>query len=166
MLYKHWKKLALALTGFFWAGCEDSSSSAECLYGPPEDYGISSPGEDESSSASEGAASSGSVEPNSSSSLEIGIMPLYGVRVFESSSSTDESSSSIENSSSSEGEIIAPAYGVYDKVVCYDTSSDKQTLTREQEDAVNAAFCRHRHIAVPVVADHHAVGRIEPLLTK
>ncbi|MBQ3716197.1 MAG: hypothetical protein II892_11585 [Fibrobacter sp.] len=27
MLYKHWKKIVLALTGFFWASCDDTSSS-------------------------------------------------------------------------------------------------------------------------------------------
>ena len=26
MLYKHWKKIAIALTGFFWASCDESSS--------------------------------------------------------------------------------------------------------------------------------------------
>ncbi|MBR4915785.1 MAG: hypothetical protein IKZ45_01720 [Fibrobacter sp.] len=39
MFYKHWKKIALALTGLFWASCGDSASSsndcAECEYGVP-----------------------------------------------------------------------------------------------------------------------------------
>ena len=52
MLYKHWKKVLLALTGFFWAGCDDSTSSEECLYGPPPDYGISSDSEPVNSSSS------------------------------------------------------------------------------------------------------------------
>ena len=38
MFYRHLKKIALALTSFFWAGCDDSSSEAECLYGPPSEY--------------------------------------------------------------------------------------------------------------------------------
>ena len=29
MFYKHWKKIALALTAFFWGGCNDNSSSSE-----------------------------------------------------------------------------------------------------------------------------------------
>ena len=27
-MYKHWKKIALALTAFFWGGCNDNSSSS------------------------------------------------------------------------------------------------------------------------------------------
>ena len=40
MFYKHWKKIALALTGIFWAACDDTSSAEECLYGPPSYYGL------------------------------------------------------------------------------------------------------------------------------
>ena len=40
MFYKHWKKIALALTGFFWVSCDDSVSSEECLYGTPTNYDI------------------------------------------------------------------------------------------------------------------------------
>ena len=39
MLYKHWKKIALALTGFFWASCGDDSSSDEVSMIAP-DYGV------------------------------------------------------------------------------------------------------------------------------
>ena len=39
MLYKHWKKNALALTGFFWAGCGDDGSSDEVSMIAPE-YGV------------------------------------------------------------------------------------------------------------------------------
>lgn len=28
MLYKHWRKIALALTGFFWASCDSDTTSA------------------------------------------------------------------------------------------------------------------------------------------
>ena len=28
MFYKHWKKMALALAGLFWAGCDDSSAQS------------------------------------------------------------------------------------------------------------------------------------------
>ena len=34
MFSKHWKKIALALTGFFWAGCS-IESEAEPMYGVP-----------------------------------------------------------------------------------------------------------------------------------
>ena len=29
MFYKHWKKIALALTAFFWGGCNNNSSGSE-----------------------------------------------------------------------------------------------------------------------------------------
>ena len=94
MFYKHWKKIALSLTALFWASCDDSASSAVCLYGPDPNY--SSPAEN----------------PVSSSSDEFFGAPLYGdIPVFESSSSSiaEESSSSLEYSET-------PLYGV--KITC------------------------------------------------
>lgn len=72
MFYKHWKKIALALTGIFWAACDDSSSAEECLYGPPSYYGLPE------SSASDPESSS--EETNSSSSRELMHIALdYGI---------------------------------------------------------------------------------------
>ena len=77
MFYKYWKVFLLALTSFFWAGCDDSSSEAECLYGPPPEYQSSNSdkvessatvGDDEISSGSNETVSSNSVEPFSTSS--------------------------------------------------------------------------------------------------
>lgn len=69
MFYKHWKKFALALTALFWAGCEDSASSAVCLYGPDPNY--SSATENPVSSSSETTkTSSSSVEESSSSNMD------------------------------------------------------------------------------------------------
>lgn len=69
MFYKHWKKIALTLTALFWAGCEDSASSAVCLYGPDPNY--SSATENPVSSSSETTkTSSSSVEESSSSSVD------------------------------------------------------------------------------------------------
>ena len=99
MLYKHWKKIALALTGFFWASC-DNTSSAE------DDTTSSSSTIDTPSSSSEtgGPASSAEEPPTSSSTEEQA-----------TSSSTDEpnvsSSDDIGKSSSSLGDIAAK-YGV------------------------------------------------------
>lgn len=39
MLYKHWKKIALALAGLFWASCGDDGSSDEVSMFAPE-YGV------------------------------------------------------------------------------------------------------------------------------
>ncbi len=89
MFRKHWTKVILALTSFFWAGCDDSSTEAVCLYGldpngafgPPSEE-LSSDSADESSS-SEGVssekASSSSVAESSSSSEE---SKLVGHRVI------------------------------------------------------------------------------------
>lgn len=83
MFYKHWKKIALALTGFFWASCDDSASSAVCLYGPDPNY--SDPAENPVSSSSEttgnetGSSSSETTKPESSSSGLEKNVPLYGI---------------------------------------------------------------------------------------
>jgi hypothetical protein len=77
MFYKYWKVFLLALASFFWVGCDDSSSEAECLYGPPPEYQSSNSdkvessatvGDDEISSGSNETVSSNSVEPFSTSS--------------------------------------------------------------------------------------------------
>ena len=112
MFYKHWKKIALALTGFFWASCDDSASSAVCLYGPDPNY--SDPAENPVSSSSEATGnetnSSSSVATEASSSSFEQIMPAYGV--------PDDP---ILNSSSSGDTLVEaqPLYGVVlDKYVC------------------------------------------------
>ena len=73
MFYKHWKKIALSLTAFFWAGCDDTGSSAVCLYGPDPNY--SSPEEQESSSSE----ATGNETSSSSEAIKPQPMPLYGV---------------------------------------------------------------------------------------
>ncbi|MBR5692135.1 MAG: hypothetical protein IKX42_00365 [Fibrobacter sp.] len=78
MFYKHWKKIALTLTALFWAGCEDSTSAEECLYGPPSYYGLpeSSDASEDGSSSSEAtgsetsSSSSETAKPESSSSMD------------------------------------------------------------------------------------------------
>ena len=116
MFYKHWKKIALALTGFFWASCDDSASSAVCLYGPDPNY----------SSATENPVSSSSVNqaPVSSSSVAAG-----NETNSSSSEATEESSSSSEavkpESSSSEIEMQMPLYGVImDTSLCTQVKGD------------------------------------------
>ena len=116
MFYKHWKKIALALTGYFWAGCDDSASSAVCLYGPDPNY----------SSATENPVSSSSVNqaPVSSSSVAAG-----NETNSSSSEATEEGSSSSEavkpESSSSEIEMQMPLYGVImDTSLCTQVKGD------------------------------------------
>lgn len=93
MFYKHWKKLALALTGLFWASCDDSASSSEVvLYGCPDD--ICAPAPKSSSDANDTQSSSS--DPSTSSGTEI-----------------SSSSSEFGVISSSSLELVAPAYGVF-----------------------------------------------------
>ena len=86
MFYKHWKKISLALTAFFWASCENNTTEPP-LYSVPPQY----------SSSSETPESS-AAKPSSSEAV--------------SSSSQSISSSSQSQSSSSDFTLIMPAYGV------------------------------------------------------
>ena len=118
MFYKHWKKIARALTSYFWAGCDDSSSAdAECLYGPPPEYQSS---DSKNAQPSSSAPSTSSETKVSSSSREFQAIPLYGVsQAVLISSSSEESSSSME--------IPVPAYGVFGGMSCYEDASSKVT---------------------------------------
>ncbi|MBO4713700.1 MAG: hypothetical protein J5615_07420 [Fibrobacter sp.] len=120
MFYTHWKKIVLALTGIFWASCDNTSSSAEevpevspTLYGieVPCDTGlcmsipVSFEENDEESSSSFAESSSSFVETSSSfeessSSFEVPV-PTYGCGAIECPPPLGLSSSSIAESSSS-----------------------------------------------------------------
>ncbi len=143
MLYKHWKKIALALTGFFWASCDntssaedDTTSSSSTIDTPSsssETGGPASSAEEPptSSSTEEQATSSSTDEPNVSSSDDIGksssslgdIAAKYGVPI--SSSSEIAAKYGVPISSSS---MVAAKYGVMmftcerngSKIVCED----------------------------------------------
>ena len=107
MFYKYWKNFALAVTAFFWAGCEDSVSQADCLYGPPEYYGItSSESGDPQSSSDANTPSSSSMTTSSSTGAN--------------SSATAESSSSIKDILSSSN--MAVVYGPM-AVKCYNDTA-------------------------------------------
>lgn len=69
MLYKHWKKIVLALTGFFWASCDETSSSPVAVN---EDAPSSSITETEgvSSSSKAKSAASSAKETSAASSAE------------------------------------------------------------------------------------------------
>ncbi|WP_295679566.1 hypothetical protein [uncultured Fibrobacter sp.] len=119
MFYKHWKKIVLALTGIFWASCDNTSSSAEddpqvspALYGieVPCDTGlcssipVSSEENDEESSSSFVETSSSFEE--SSSSFEVPV-PTYGCGAIECPPSLDLSSSSSIEAYSSSSEALS-----------------------------------------------------------
>ena len=146
MFYKHWKKLALALTGFFWASCDSNTASPVA----PEEPASS----DSNTTSSSAVASSSSVAPSSSSSETApsssgtdfeGIVPLYGVKmsatVLRSSSSKTESSSSFETP--------APAYGVYDVHPCFIDGKGVKTngeISETKLKCMDGTICKEREI--------------------
>ena len=124
MFYKHWQKIALALTGFFWASCDSENVSANSVAGLTQ--GASEPAQAQSSEAatsSSAVQSSSSVEPESSSELAR-IEPTYGVADDPSSSSSD-----VIPSSSSDFSHVVPLYGIeMNKIVC--TSPESEATPR------------------------------------
>ena len=129
MFYRHWKKVALALTAFFWVGCDDStsvapvtvannpdpeqsSSSIENTLTPSSSSETGNTGEASQTSSSSAASSSAEQVQSSSDSFEgMHAIALYGVRI-----DMDVSSSSTE-----------PA-----RTPCY-----PDNLTTETNDATN-----------------------------
>lgn len=91
MFYRHWKKIALALTGFFWAGCDDSSTEAVCLYGPDPNGAFGPPSEELSSDSADESSSSEGVSSEKASS----------------SSAAESSSAEALSSSSETGKLVA-----------------------------------------------------------
>ena len=118
MFYKHWKKIALAVTSFFWVSCDNDPSSAS------EQPASSSSIEEIKSSATTGApTSSSSTESAKSSATADDPDSSSDAATQNSSSATEEAASSADkdepniNSStsykrSSNSGIIAPKYGV------------------------------------------------------
>lgn len=131
--YKHWKKVALALTSVFWASCGDDSSSTAATTTPAESSSAiqssSSVGPTSSSgaapeSSSEVAPESSSATPTSSSDEKIACekatllrtgpsepciedtCPEYGVPVYEISGLKCEDGKEYEL------ESICPDYGI------------------------------------------------------
>ena len=76
MFYKHWKKLSLALTAFFWASCNNNTTVTQ-----PPLYGCPPGGCEQPNSSSEATPESSAAKPSSSEAV--------------SSSSQAESSSSL-----------------------------------------------------------------------
>ena len=98
MFYKHWKKVLLSLTAFFWASCDNSTSA--------EDDSASS-----SSSAIEIPKSSSATNVTESSSSEKGKSSARdslssSSETHEDSSSSVTESSSSDTESSSSGEVV------------------------------------------------------------
>jgi len=92
---KNLARMCLAVTSFFWVGCNDTT-------GPSETSADSSSSTGTSSSEKSSSSSSTNFVYASSSSLEYSLQPEYGVIFNDRSSSSTEMSSSTESSSSVE----------------------------------------------------------------
>lgn len=121
MLYKHWKKVLLSVTAFFWASCDDPASSntseepasSASIDQPTSSSVVTPPG----SSASTEGVSSTEATPTSSATDN----PASSEAAAESSDTDTSAASSSDNpnvassgsvaKSSSDG-MIAPKYGV------------------------------------------------------
>ena len=120
MFYNHWKKIALSLTALFWTGCEDSASSAVCLYGPDPNY--SSATENPVSSSSEAS------QPESSSSFDLEGMALdYGIDIEFNDRYKLASDTSITCEET--GEIVFPG-----NCLLYDSSLRKEAVSDDEID--------------------------------
>lgn len=127
MFYKHWKKIALALTGYFWAGCENDTTSAN----EAEDPSSSSIVTPKSSSSVKRTPASSSSEAsckkkNSSSSTAT---DKKGKSSSSAANDKKQGSSSSEatnpESSSNEFEMIMPLYGIeMSKTICTQVKGD------------------------------------------
>jgi hypothetical protein len=140
MFYKHWKKIALALAGFFWASCDSDTTSANGSE-EPSSSSVATPESSSSVATGNETKSSSSEATEASSSSFEQIMPAYGV--------PDDP---ILNSSSSSGDTLVeaqPLYGVVlDKYVCTQikgestmTCADGATCTQKTEERWGGLPC-------------------------
>lgn len=133
MFYDHWKKIALSLTAFFWASCDNSPNEAPMYGAPPCD----------SSHCMDAPESSDASGAQSSSSSEFFNPPVYGDEpVFgESSSSFDPNS--IPSDTLYGVSVTEKTCIPMDSSVAYfatDYSADTQKMWKEEEakhDAVD-----------------------------
>ena len=129
MFYKHWKKIALALAGFFWASCDSDTTSAN---------------------GAEDPSSSSVATPESSSSVATGNETTSSSS--EKQAQVSSSSEATEASSSSSGDTLVeaqPLYGVVmDKYICTQvkgestmTCADGATCTQKTEERWGGLPC-------------------------
>ncbi len=71
MFYKHWKKISLALTAFFWASCNNATTTEPPMYGVPPDISSSSTTPESSSAVTPDSSSAEPISKNSIDSAQI-----------------------------------------------------------------------------------------------
>lgn len=102
MLYKHWKKIAIALTGFFWASCDETASGPVTVNPDTPSNTISENTEGGSSSSKANNAASSETAKSAASSAEEASITSNAEKAGKSSSSKAKSAaSSAEEASTS-----------------------------------------------------------------
>lgn len=156
MLYKHWKKVLLSLTAFFWASCDTTSSA--------DDDGSSTPSIDNpdprSSSATEGAdtgSASGTPESSAEAASSADEATASSSSAATPASSDDRNVESSDAKSSDSGNIIAPKYGVMftcerkgKKIACDDgvTCTEEETETAQVPECSGDQICAKYGVVV------------------
>lgn len=135
MLYKHWKKIVLALTGFFWASCDETSSSPVAVN---EDAPSSSITETEGVSSSSKAKSTTS-SAESSSSSQAKSAASSAEEASESSSSKAASAASSEAAASSESGTEAPSAASSAEEASESSSSNKSAASSSEATSAESS---------------------------
>lgn len=102
MLYKHWKKIAIALTGFFWASCDETASGPVTVNPDTPSNTISENTEGGSSSSKANNAASSETAKSAASSAEEASATSSAGNAGKSSSSKAKSTASSAEASSAE----------------------------------------------------------------
>ena len=119
MLYKHWKKVLLSLTAFFWASCDDPASSntseepvsSASVDQPASSAAVTPPGSSASTEGGSSAEATSSAAENPASSEAAAESSDTDTSAASSSDNPNVASSGSVAKSSSDG-MIAPKYGV------------------------------------------------------
>jgi hypothetical protein len=102
MLYKHWKKIAIALTGFFWASCDETASGPVTVNPDTPSNTISENTEGGSSSSKANNAASSETAKSAASSAEEASITSNAEEAGKSSSSKAKSAASSAEEASEE----------------------------------------------------------------
>ena len=107
MLYKHWKKIAIALTGFFWASCDETASGPVAVNENTPSNTISENTEGASSSSKANSVASSETAKSAASSAEEASAEEAGKSSSSKAKSAASSGEEANTSSSSKAKSAA-----------------------------------------------------------
>lgn len=186
MLYKHWKKIVLALTGFFWASCDEtasgpvtvdedgksssiaetegvsSSSKAKSTTSSAEETSVASSAERSSSSQAKSAASSAE-EPEETSAASSAEETSASSSSKAMSAASSEAASSVASSAESSAETAAsnatnPSSEASSSSVKSSSSSQKFRSSSSSLDAPVDLYGCPSDICGPFITDSASVS--------